>query len=166
MAHPIHLHGYTFHVLKVAYPSYEPGNGTVSKINPDILYSADFSSQQWRDSSWHDDSVPGLNLFDPPLKDTITIPKQGYVVIRFRADNPGFWFMHCHLEVHTQLGMGLVLQVGEPEDLPPVPIGFPLCGLINGKASHQRSSYSNAIHLHIFSNQFHLTLPSLNIKYF
>ena len=25
----------------------------------------------------------------PPLKDTIAVPNNGYVVLRFRADNPG-----------------------------------------------------------------------------
>lgn len=26
---------------------------------------------------------------EPPLKDTIAVPNNGYVVLRFRADNPG-----------------------------------------------------------------------------
>lgn len=28
----------------------------------------------------------------PPLKDTIAVPNNGYVVLRFRADNPGYEF--------------------------------------------------------------------------
>lgn len=39
------------------------------------------------------------NLINPPLKDTVTIPAGGYTVIRFYAENPGFWLLHCHLEV-------------------------------------------------------------------
>lgn len=36
----------------------------------------------------------------PPLKDTIAVPNNGYVVLRFRADNPGIDFhpsntRHC-----------------------------------------------------------------------
>ena len=41
---------------------------------------------------------------------------------------PGAWFFHCHLAYHGELGMALVLNVGEPEQLPPVPVGFPKCG--------------------------------------
>jgi len=30
--------------------------------------------------------------FLPPFKDTIAVPNKGYVIIRFRADNPGEYF--------------------------------------------------------------------------
>lgn len=32
-----------------------------------------------------------------PIKDTISIPSQGYVIVRFLANNPGYWLLHCHL---------------------------------------------------------------------
>lgn len=28
----------------------------------------------------------------------------GYAVIRFKADNPGTWLLHCHIEFHTVSG--------------------------------------------------------------
>lgn len=31
-----------------------------------------------------------------PIKDTISIPSKGYTIFRFKADNPGFWLLHCH----------------------------------------------------------------------
>jgi iron transport multicopper oxidase len=34
---------------------------------------------------------------NPARRDTITIPPSGKVVIRWRADNPGAWFFHCHV---------------------------------------------------------------------
>ncbi|KAL3614074.1 Laccase-11 [Castilleja foliolosa] len=36
----------------------------------------------------------------------------------FRADNPGVWFMHCHLELHTGWGLktAFVVENGEDED--------------------------------------------------
>lgn len=34
-------------------------------------------------------NVLGLNLEDPPQKDTIAVPRNGYVVLRLKADNPG-----------------------------------------------------------------------------
>ncbi|KAJ8951038.1 hypothetical protein NQ314_007738 [Rhamnusium bicolor] len=61
-------------------------------------------------------------------KDTIAVPNNGYVVLRFRADNPGFWLFHCHFLFHIVIGMNLIFQVGSLSDLPPVPEGFPTCG--------------------------------------
>lgn len=64
----------------------------------------------------------------PPGKDTIAVPNNGYVVLRFRADNPGFWLFHCHFLYHIVIGMNLIFQVGTLGDLPPIPPGFPTCG--------------------------------------
>jgi FtsP/CotA-like multicopper oxidase with cupredoxin domain len=55
---------------------------------------------------------PGaLNLTDPVLKDTINVLAQGEVVIQWRADNPGRWFFHCHIEWHLATGMARVLEI-------------------------------------------------------
>ena len=40
----------------------------------------------------------------------------------------GWWAMHCHLVDHSEMGMVAALHVGRPEDLPPIPEGFPTCG--------------------------------------
>lgn len=50
---------------------------------------------------------------NPTLKDTISIPSKGYAIIRFKANNPGLWLLHCHFEWHSAIGMGMILQVGE-----------------------------------------------------
>ena len=34
----------------------------------------------------------------------------GYVVIRFIAENPGWWHLHCHMAHHLQSGMGMMLN--------------------------------------------------------
>lgn len=39
------------------------------------------------------------------MRDTVMVPKKGYIVIRFRADNPGIWFFHCHIDLHLVGGM-------------------------------------------------------------
>jgi hypothetical protein len=64
----------------------------------------------------------------PPMKDTIAVPNNGYVVVRFRADNPGYWMFHCHFLFHTIIGMNFLVHVGSRSDLPPVPPNFPTCG--------------------------------------
>lgn len=40
----------------------------------------------------------------------------------------GYWFFHCHIEFHVEIGMALVFKFGEHEDMPPVPRDFPKCG--------------------------------------
>jgi iron transport multicopper oxidase len=37
-------------------------------------------------------------------RDTVTTPASGYLVIRFKADNPGVWMFHCHMEFHGTNG--------------------------------------------------------------
>ena len=34
-----------------------------------------------------------------------------YIRIRFRANNPGVWLLHCHTESHLDRGMSLMLHV-------------------------------------------------------
>ncbi|XVF15726.1 hypothetical protein REPUB_Repub09cG0180500 [Reevesia pubescens] len=72
-----------------------------------------------------------LNLYDPPYRNTVGVPVGGWAVIRFRADNPGVWFMHCHLEVHTTWGLSMAFLVkngkGQRQTLPPPPPDLPLC---------------------------------------
>ncbi|KAK8625026.1 hypothetical protein V6N13_089908 [Hibiscus sabdariffa] len=70
------------------------------------------------------------NLVDPPERNMVGVPTCGWAAMRFRADNPGVWFMHCHLEVHTGWGLktAFVVENGKggnqsilppPKDLPP-----------------------------------------------
>ena len=49
-------------------------------------------------------------------KDTIQVPRNGYVIIRTRLDNPGHWLVHCHIEVHFKQGMSLVIKIGSEGD--------------------------------------------------
>lgn len=131
--HPIHMHGHSFYVLKMAYP---PQNRTTAKIteeknHKDINCGGNASynfcnDAKWKNSSWENGNVPGLNLKNPPRKDTLIIPTGGYAVIRIRSDNPGKWFIHCHIEVHSLDGMAMVMTEG-PDDLHTPPRGFPVC---------------------------------------
>jgi FtsP/CotA-like multicopper oxidase with cupredoxin domain len=62
--------------------------------------------------SFHVLGKPGaLNLTDPVLKDTLNVPSKGEVVIQWRADNPGRWFFHCHIEWHLATGMARVIEI-------------------------------------------------------
>ncbi|KAI3678544.1 hypothetical protein L6452_37840 [Arctium lappa] len=72
-----------------------------------------------------------FNLVDPPQRNTIDVPVGGWAAIRFVADNPGVWFMHCHIDTHLAWGfaMGFIVQngVGESQTLLPPPSDLPQC---------------------------------------
>ncbi|XP_076175600.1 uncharacterized protein LOC143150907 [Ptiloglossa arizonensis] len=113
--HPFHLHGHTFSVLAMGQP-FGPTQNSTDLMSSDFILELDKNN-----------GIP-RNLVDPPSKDTLVVPNNGYTVFRFRATNPGYWFYHCHFVFHQEIGMELVLHVGEQKDLPPVPKNFPRCG--------------------------------------
>lgn len=84
------------------------------------------NSPYWKTHAWRGDKVPGL-VKNPIRKDTVILPPGGYVVVRIYADNPGKWFLHCHIEVHTLEGMAMVLNE-TPDRYHRHPAGFPKCG--------------------------------------
>ncbi|PQQ06128.1 laccase-11 [Prunus yedoensis var. nudiflora] len=100
-SHPFHLHGYNFIVVGAGIGNFDP------KKDP-----------------------AKFNLVDLPERNTVGVPTGGRTAIRFRADNPGALFMHCHLELHTSRGLktAFVVENGKdsdhsvlppPTDLPP-----------------------------------------------
>ncbi|XP_073284753.1 laccase-15-like [Primulina huaijiensis] len=100
--HPMHLHGHSFYVVG-------SGLGNFNKSTDPLNY----------------------NLVDPPLMETIAVPVNGWTAIRFRANNPGVWFMHCHFERHVSWGMGMTFIVkngkGPNEKMLPPPLDMPKC---------------------------------------
>ncbi|XP_051192714.1 putative laccase-9 [Lolium perenne] len=100
--HPMHLHGFSFYVVGM-------GLGNFNQTKDPATY----------------------NLIDPPFQNTVTVPKSGWAAIRFRAANPGVWFMHCHFERHSEWGMDTVFIVKDgktPESkMMRRPPGMPRC---------------------------------------
>ena len=130
-SHPIHIHGHSFHLLKMGYPVYDNFTGHLVTDNPDIDCGGDpiinfCNEASWARPEWKNGNIPGLNLINPPRKDSIIVPTGGYVVLRIRSDNPGKWFLHCHIEVHALDGMAMVINEAL-ERSPPPPAGFPVC---------------------------------------
>ncbi|KAL8133163.1 L-ascorbate oxidase-like [Apium graveolens] len=81
--HPWHLHGHDFWVLG-------HGKGKFNKSTDPQNY----------------------NLVNPIMKNTVPVHPYGWTALRFRADNPGAWAFHCHIESHLFLGMGVVFAEG------------------------------------------------------
>ncbi|KAK2190092.1 hypothetical protein NP493_88g01019 [Ridgeia piscesae] len=128
--HPVHIHAYHFQVVKIGWPEYDTRTGQYKSLNSDIrcLVNSHCNSATWSDPSWRNGNVPGIVQDSPVRKDTVLVPVGGYVVIRFMTENPGFWFMHCHMESHNENGMALVIQEGNVTDMNRLPVGFKTCG--------------------------------------
>lgn len=82
LTHPFHLHGHKFFVMDMSIFN---ETTTAAEIIKNGIPSRTTSES-------------------PPYKDTILIPNPGYVRVKFRADNPGFWLGHCHFDWHLAIG--------------------------------------------------------------
>ena len=111
-AHPIHFHGHSFHVLKIGHSKYNNNTGLRVESTDDIdCADPKCFTTKWRDPKTRGDNIPGLNTRNPPRKDTIQVPAGGYVVIRFKSDNPGKWLMHCHVDFHEMQGKQIFKRI-------------------------------------------------------
>ena len=140
--HPIHLHGHTFHVVHIGYPTYNKTTGKVDRErethNQDIACNdcvgkpkgSNCNNNLCTDPKWKDNKSPTFTISSTTIrKDTVMIPAGGYVAINFISDNPGYWFLHCHIEDHTLEGMGILINEAfkEQQSLP----GRPSANTIN-----------------------------------
>lgn len=75
--HPMHLHGHQFQVLERSFPEIGDWPGT---------YATNVSKT-------------------PIRRDTVMLNKNGWSVWRFKANNPGVWHFHCHIEYHITSGL-------------------------------------------------------------
>ena len=72
--------------------------------------------------SWATNSKPPLSVDRWTVrKDTIIVPAGGYVVINFLSNNPGHWFLHCHIEVHKLEGMAVIINEAFEDQAAPPP---------------------------------------------
>jgi FtsP/CotA-like multicopper oxidase with cupredoxin domain len=81
-AHPFHLHGHQFWILQTGSGVFDWG-----------AYNAGL--------------VAGSN---PIRRDTMTVDAYGWSLIRFVADNPGLWALHCHISWHMEAGLLMQFQ--------------------------------------------------------
>ncbi|KAJ2831251.1 hypothetical protein FBU31_002313 [Coemansia sp. 'formosensis'] len=82
LPHPLHLHGHAFQITE-----YGPA---------DLLAPVNRTA---------DPVVKNIGV--PAKRDTMVIPPYQYIKVRFRADNPGVWLLHCHMDIHFALGMAM-----------------------------------------------------------
>ncbi|KAJ1728911.1 ferroxidase fet3 [Coemansia biformis] len=92
LPHVMHLHGHTFQIIERGFT-----NDTTGVLRNRVAQTG----------------------YSPLQRDTVFVPKKEYAVVRFRADNPGVWLMHCHFDWHMGMGMNM-LFVEAPEMMPQV----------------------------------------------
>ena len=81
--------GHPFQVIKIGYPKYDEKMQVIGN-NPDFrCVSATCNQVTWSDESWLGGNVPDILTDGTPLKDTVTVPVGGYVVVRMIINNPG-----------------------------------------------------------------------------
>ncbi|KAJ2590847.1 ferroxidase fet3 [Coemansia sp. RSA 1722] len=130
LSHPLHLHGHTFQVIERG-----PINDTMGAARRRVPEGA-----------------------FPLKRDTILVHSGEYVVVRFKADNPGVWLMHCHFDWHMALGLNMVF-IEAPSEIPKrikVPqsvkdqckqLGIKTSGNVVGNQSYNYDGAPNLPHL-------------------
>ena len=83
--HPMHLHGYSFYVVGIGLGNFD--NETDPK---------------------------GFNLVDPPEVNTFEVPKNGWLALRFIANNPGKFFLYLVTTITVE-GNTYITDVGGRE---------------------------------------------------
>lgn len=129
-SHPIHLHGHSFQVAHIGYPEYNETTGMIQEHNREIKCndmdcratdSECVPERCTQPTGWVNGNGPTFSINNKTVrKDTVIVPAGGYVIISFISDNPGYWFLHCHIEVHQLEGMAVIINEAEnmQEDAP------------------------------------------------
>ncbi|OXA57027.1 L-ascorbate oxidase [Folsomia candida] len=141
--HPFHLHGHAFRVVAMERLN--------KSTEPHFIKNRDEAGL-----------IPRQTL-KAVIKDTVTVPDGGYTIFRFRADNPGFWFYHCHITFHVEVGMGLILQVGNVSEMLSAPKDFPKCGNYLPEVSNPPVYYQENTHSISLENGSNPHHPSYDI---
>ncbi|KAJ2784418.1 ferroxidase fet3 [Coemansia javaensis] len=90
--HAFHLHGHAFQIIEY---------GPVDRSTIAITASGNRTA--------NDVALPPLRRFRgaPMMRDTLVVAPYEYVKLRFRADNPGVWMFHCHMDTHFAAGLAI-----------------------------------------------------------
>ena len=122
-SHPVHLHGHTFYIHDVGYPEnndtgqFKRANGDIEcvledgrSLCPQYFITVEGEGGQMKQVVRYTNDWPPRPNGLYAQKDTVIVPFGGYTTIRFVVDNPGWWFFHCHIEIHQLQGMAAVVQ--------------------------------------------------------
>ncbi|KAK0636757.1 multicopper oxidase-domain-containing protein [Bombardia bombarda] len=103
-AHPMHLHGHDFALLRQSSDNWYDDAENPSDLGDSRFFGpGNFTCDN-----------PLLKCDNPPRRDVVLLPATGYVIIAFKADNPGAWIIHCHIAFHAS--SGLAMQIIENKE--------------------------------------------------
>ena len=129
--HPVHLHGHSFQVVDIGYGKYDTTTGIVNIANSDISCLSDDKCcyPGWTNGV---DPFKNISITEYTIrKDTIIVPAGGYARVWIVADNPGYWFLHCHIESHQMEGMSVIInELPSKQNCPPSELALK-CGDFN-----------------------------------
>ncbi|KAJ2157065.1 ferroxidase fet3 [Coemansia sp. RSA 552] len=123
LVHSFHLHGHNFQVIEY---------GPVDRPTVLLLPGSQYLNKPLP-------TIPVRRYQGSPIRrDTLVIPAFSYIKIRFRADNPGVWLFHCHMDTHFASGLAVTF-IEAPYELQRqqrVPDGMQdMCRALGRKAS-------------------------------
>jgi iron transport multicopper oxidase len=145
--HPVHIHG---HQVQLVARSSGVYNGTRHHQPHNFLPAGIISSSSNVTALGYSNTTAGMPA-TPMRRDTWSLAPNGYTVIRFVANNPGVWFLHCHMEWHMEAGL-LMTLVEDPLSIqaqqPNIPAGMKsICQKQNiplvGNAAGNTQNYLN-----------------------
>ena len=110
--HPFHLHGVS-HLPPPRPPFTHMWLALTLSLSPQhafaVVRSAGSTEYNYDNPVWRDTVSTGAVNGDN-------------VTIRFQTDNPGPWFLHCHIDFHLKTGFAVVLA----EDVPDIQYANPV----------------------------------------
>lgn len=149
-SHPVHFHGHNFFVMDMGFPEYNSSTGVrgcykdldcsvPSGIDPckyteepthqNLYYTCNYPKWKNGHRPFYGDPFSKIDPYTV-RKDSVGIPAGGYIVIQFVTNNPGYWFLHCHMEGHSLVGMAVIINE-VPERHSPPPTEMRKCGNFN-----------------------------------
>ncbi|KAK4275843.1 hypothetical protein QN277_018861 [Acacia crassicarpa] len=103
-------------------------SANASEIHPWHLHGHDFWVLGYGEGKFKEEDTKKFNLKNPPYRNTVVIFPYGWTALRFKADNPGAWAFHCHIEPHLHMGMGVVFAEAV-QNVKRIPAEALACGL-------------------------------------
>ena len=97
-SHPMHLHGHSFWIHSRGAGLYDPTKNLWPDLREPVL----------RDSMMM--YATEYPYFAPNRNSSNHRKPCGWTKVRFIADNPGLWMLHCHIGAHSVMGMTVFLK--------------------------------------------------------
>jgi FtsP/CotA-like multicopper oxidase with cupredoxin domain len=111
MVHPMHPHGAGGWLLGTGVGA-APLSADGQSVNTSALAAAAPPAADGRAGT-----ASALNLVDPPFRNVVPVPNavpgvgDGWAVLRFRVPGAGAYAMHCHIDLHQEVGMVLYFAI-------------------------------------------------------